>query len=126
MKTWCVVLGACAVFAIGCGKTDKDKGKAKAGDNMSSARISRMTLDSAKKLFKGKPALEALMPKLEKLLGKPTSKSANQIIWAGVTGDDCMSLKLSLADGKYAGWSTSSANKIVTDKFEACKKLTKK
>ncbi len=108
-----------ALLAIGCGK-DKDK----AGGDKAAGGLGAK-IETARNSVNPNDAWPDTTARLEKELGAPQSKGDKEWVWAAVDGDSCYRLQLlkQSDQDKVSGAMGGKVSSMVTDKFEACKKL---
>ena len=102
-----VVLAALALAACGKG-------------GAGGSRINEASLAKAKALVAAPQPLADVRPKLVAALGEPTSTDGENLIWAGVSGDECRYMRLVVSNGTVNGTTGGMANAMVADEFAKC------
>lgn len=91
------------------------------GKGGKASKINEGSLEKAKALVHAPQPLADIKPKLVELLGEPTATEGEDLIWAGVSGDECHHMVLVVQGGEVKGTGGGMANAIVESEFAKCK-----
>lgn len=107
------LVAACLFFvAAACSKPEPPKEEPK-------GRIHDESISKAKASFKAPlPAAEA-KKKIAEVLGEPTAKRGDNLIWAGIDGSHCVELELVVQDGEAKGTTSTKVHKAL-DQYKDC------
>lgn len=84
------------------------------------SRINEASVKQAKALVKAPAPLKDVRPRLVEVLGEPTAREGENLVWAGVDGDQCWELVLHVQADEVKGTTSGSAHRMAAELHKKC------
>jgi hypothetical protein len=115
MRVATCVLVVSALCASACSRSGADRSSSEPG-----SRINQSSIEQAKALVMAPAPLADVRPKLVAVLGEPTAREGENLVWAGLTGDQCWELVLHVQGNEVKGTVSGSAHRMAKELHARC------